>query len=82
MTEKLTVKSGLEVIKSLIETQVPQKKVMLLGMGFGGLLSVLFAGQYPELVMGVVVAGGCFNHSNSKLMYDMKGALYKMLPGR
>ena len=30
---------------------------------------------------GVIACGSGFNSKNSKTMYDMKGALYKMLPG-
>jgi pimeloyl-ACP methyl ester carboxylesterase len=81
MDEPLTLKAVLDVLKTLVETQIPQKRALVLGMGFGGLLAIVFAAQYPDLVFGIIACGSCSISSNAKVMYDLKGTLYKMLPG-
>ena len=81
MGEPLTLKSILDVLRSVVEEQIPQRRALVVGMGAGGLLGVVMAAQYPHLVAGLIACGSCFASSNAKVVYDLKGALYKMLPG-
>ena len=81
MDEALTVKSAIDCLKDLVETKIPQKKAIFMGMGFGALMSIVFAAQYPDYVQGVIAAGAFFNNSNAKVYYDLKGTLYKTLSG-
>lgn len=48
---------NLEFIKKVLDQTEPKRKVTLFGYSYGGLLSLMFAAKYPNLVKELVIAG-------------------------
>eukprot|EP00211_Chloroparvula_japonica_P005639 CAMPEP_0119140840 /NCGR_PEP_ID=MMETSP1310-20130426/29918_1 /TAXON_ID=464262 /ORGANISM="Genus nov. species nov., Strain RCC2339" /LENGTH=367 /DNA_ID=CAMNT_0007132231 /DNA_START=77 /DNA_END=1180 /DNA_ORIENTATION=- len=82
LDEDLTLKSALEAVQDAITNHVPEKKALVMGMGFGGYVAMVYAGQYPEHCTGLILCGAAFNSPGEQTFYDMRTALYKMLPGQ
>ncbi len=56
------VKDHCEDLKALTEAVIPGRRLILVGNSYGGLLSLNFAKQYPELVEGLVLVDAQVNN--------------------
>jgi len=78
-SEKVKRTAVLAAIKEAIETHCPGKKATLMGLSMGGYLALQFAGQNPEMVEALILAG-CnveqyglqqISHGANDLVYSM-----------
>jgi len=60
--ETLTKETAVDMIKDLIEKEVPAKKAIIAGHSMGGYMALLFAKKYPDMCQALIVSG-CMNET-------------------